>query len=58
MKRKYVSPIMQEDFAEVTLVILAGSHIGEGGEGQEGDVKEFVLEDEDEGFWEPSTFKD
>lgn len=36
----YESPATQEEYANVTLEILVGSNIGEGGEGQEGDVKE------------------
>lgn len=40
MKRMYEIPAMQENYANVIIEFLIGSHIGEGGEGQEGDVKE------------------
>ena len=51
MKRMYEIPVMQEDYANVTIEILVSSHIGVGGDGQEGDVKECNLdswEDEDD----------
>lgn len=46
MKKKYETPAMEENYANETLEILVGTNIGEGGEGQEGDVKEYFFDDE------------
>ncbi len=48
MKRKYESPAVQENYADVTFEMLNGSNIGQGGDGQDGDAKEFVVTDEDD----------
>lgn len=39
MKKIYQHPAMQEEEMDMTSQLLAGTNIGEGGEGQQGDVK-------------------
>ena len=49
MKRDYEQPVIQEFTTKLASTILTGSHIGEGEEGQQGDVKSFgSFEDEDD----------
>lgn len=59
MKRKYETPAMQEHVVTIDTHLLIGSNIGEGGAGQEGDVKGFVpLDDsESESIFEDNPFE-
>lgn len=58
MKRKYQQPAMQEEVMNVNNQILAGSHIGEGGEGQQGDVKGLgSLEESGKSIFEENPFQ-
>ena len=41
MKHTYAQPAMQEMELDPAYTLLAGTNIGEGGEGQQGDVKGF-----------------
>ena len=40
MKKTYEQPVVEELATELECEILVGSNIGEGGEGQEGDVRD------------------
>lgn len=46
MKKMYVSPATEELAEEMECEILIGSNIGEGGEGQQGDVRDAEVWDE------------
>lgn len=48
MKKMYEQPTMQAEAMNAITHILASSNIGEGGEGKEGDVKDFGLLDASE----------
>ncbi len=57
-KNYYQQPSMQEAFIDVISNILAGSNIGEGGEGKEGDVKGFdSLEESGKSIFEENPFQ-
>jgi len=49
MKKTYEQPVVEELATELECEILVGSNIGEGGEGQEGDVRDYELWPEIEG---------
>ena len=59
MKKDYAQPAMQTNEMDMTCNILTGSNIGEGGEGQQGDVKGFgLLDDSDkENHFEENPFE-
>ena len=59
MKRKYELPVLKVYSVIVDSHLLIGSHIGEGGAGQNGDVKKFVpFEDsENENIFEDNPFE-
>jgi hypothetical protein len=49
MRKVYEKPIMLEQKIHIESHLLVGTNIGEGGAGQQGDVKGFVSFDEPEG---------
>jgi len=44
MKKTYEQPVVEDLATELECEVLVGSNIGEGGEGQEGDARDFGLE--------------
>lgn len=59
MKRMYERPVLQELKVDMNTAFLAASHISEGNEGQDGDVKESISWDftDNESIFQENPFE-